>query len=183
MSKNAKRKGKTPDKKLFWIAGCVVGVVALIVAACIFLGGDKGPAVYDPERGPLKELTVGSMERQGETMVVDTSYGEVKFPYAFSDLIRVEAFNQGNQTALTFTARIGGQDEKLYTIWFNSPEGTAAGSMDLKDGEDPVTVTLVFYQPDAELSEGDRTTFYATQETVNDVLASLEEGGNFTPSK
>lgn len=183
MAKNKKSKGNTPNKKQLLIAGCVIGVVALIVAACVFLGKDKEPAVYNPERGPLKELTAGSPERQGEMMVVDTSYGEVKFPYAFSDLIGVEALNQGNQAALMFTARINGQDEDLYTIWFNGSDGVTAGSMDLKDGEAPVTVTLVIYNPGSNLSGDDLTTFYATQETVNDVLSSLVETGHYTPAE
>ena len=183
MTKKKNNKGKTPNKKRLLIAGCVVGVVALIVAACVFLGKDEEPAVYNPQRGPLKELTVGSTERQGEMMVVDTSYGNVKFPYAFSDLIGVEALNQGNQTALTFTARIDGQNEELYTIWFNGSKGMTAGSMDLQDGETPITVTLVIYNPGRNLSGDDLTTFYATQETVNDVLSSLEETGNFIPAE
>lgn len=181
MAKNKNTKGKTPNKKRMLIAGCVIGVVALIIAACFFLGEDEKPVVYDPERGPLKELTISSPARQGETMVVDTSYGEVKFPYAFSDLIGVEALNQGNQTGLTFTCRIGGRTEELYTIWFNGSEGATAGSMDLQDGEAPVTVTLMFYNPSLDVTGDDLTTFYATQETVNDVLSSLEEGGHFTP--
>ena len=183
MTKRKNTRGKRPNKKRLLIAGCVVGVVALIVAACVFLGRDQKPAVYDPDRGPLKELTIGASERQGETMVVDTSYGEVKYPYAFSDLIGVEALNQGNQTALTFTARINGQAENLYSIWFNGADGLAAGSMDLQDGEAPVTVTLVIYSPGAHLSGDYLTTFYATQETVNDVLSSLKENGNYTPAE
>lgn len=175
----ARRKRKKVNKKLIWIAAASAAVLITIV--CLLLCGNDAPQNQDPERGPLKELTVGVMERQGETVVVETSYGAVKFPYAFSDLISVEALNQEKQTALIFTARIGGQPEKIYTIWFNGSEGAAAGTMDLNDGETPVQVTLVFHEPN--VTGEDLTTFYATQETVNDVLASLQEGGSFTPVK
>lgn len=179
-----RKKKKTPNSKQLLIAGCVIGAVALIVAACIFLGGggskEEGPVAYDPDRGPLKELKVNSLTRQGETMEVDTSYGKVEYPYAFSDLIQVETLNQDNQTALAFSARINNEDKALYTIWFNGSEGQTVGALDLEDGERPVLITVVFYQPGAELSGDDRTTYYATQETVNDVLTALQKDKNFT---
>lgn len=178
-----RRKKKTPNSKQLLIAGCVIGAVALIVAACFFLGGgtkDEGPVAYDPNRGPLKELKVNSLTRKGETMVVDTSYGEVEYPYAFSDLIQVESLNQDNQTALAFSARINNEDKALYTVWFNGSEGQTVGAFDLQDGEKPVLITVVFYQPGAELVGDDRTTYYATQETVNDVLTALQRNQNFS---
>lgn len=181
--KRRRKKKKTPNRKQLLIAGCVIGAVALIVAACIFLGmggkDEDGPIAYDPDRGPLKELTVGELTRQGEMMVGQTSYLNFEFPYAFSDLIGVDAINQGNQTALAFFARIDGKERPLYTIWFNGNEGEGAGTLDLRDGEKPVLVTVVFYKPGTELSEDAQTTYYATQETVNDVLASMQKDNNF----
>lgn len=173
------QKIKTLNSKQLLIAGCVVGAVALIVAACIFLLGGDSPAAADPERTQIKELTVGSMERDAETMVVQTSYMPVEFPYAFSDLIQVQAVNQDKQAALEFSARIDGKDRKIYTIWFNADVGDYVGWFDLQDGEKPVQVTVVFYEPDAELQGDHRITYYATQETVNDVLTSMEKDENF----
>lgn len=171
---------KTLNSKQLLIAGCVVGAVALIVAACIFFFGGNGAEPTDPERTQIRELTVGSMERDAETMVVQTSYMPVEFPYAFSDLIQVQAVNQDKQAALEFSARIDGADRTLYTVWFNAEVGQRVGSFDLQDGEKPVQVTVVFYEPDAELQGDHRITYYATQETVNDVLTSMEKDEHFS---
>lgn len=175
-----RRRKKTPNSKQLLIAGCVIGAVALIVAACIFIftlaGGCGGE---QPTRGDLKELTVGEFVREQETMVVRTSYADVAFPYAFSDLIGVEAVNKQNAAGLTFTVTINKQTHKLYTLWFNAEAGDTAGSFDLKDGFEPVRVSVVFYPVSEELSEDDRTTFKVTQETVNDVLDYMRKDSRF----
>ena len=181
--KRRPRKKNKLNKKQFMIAGCVIGAVALIVAAC-FLFSDKseqndGAVVYDPNRGPLKELTVGELTRQGEITVGKTSYLEFEYPYAFSDLIGVTAINDDHQTALAFYAKLDGLDRPLYTIWFNGSKGQNVGAFDLQDGEKPVLVTVVFHKPAEELNQDWRTTFYATQETVNDVLVSIQKDPHF----
>lgn len=177
-----RRRKKTPNSKQLLIAGCVIGAVALIVAACIFVftlaGGCAGEQPQTP-RGDLKELTVGEFVREQETMVVHTSYLDVAFPYAFSDLIGVEAVNEQTAAGLTFTVTINKEKHKLYTLWFNSEAGDTAGSFDLEDGHEPVRVSVVFYKPDSGLEEDDRTTFFATQETINDVLDYMEKDSHF----
>lgn len=180
-----RRKKKTPNAKQLLIAGCVIGAVALIIAACIVFsnpGGDGEDSVVPTahDRSPLTELTVNGLSRDGEMMVVDTSWMDVAFPYAFSDLIQVEAINQEKMAGLEFRAKINGANRKIYTIWFNSTEGQSVGTYDLNDGEAPVTVTVSFYDPDTELEGDDRVTFYATQETFNDVLASMKNDGDFS---
>lgn len=176
-----KRKTQTPNSKQLLIAGCVIGAVALIIAACIFLfGGNGSGSDQTPQRGPLKELTVEALTRDGKSMVVRTSYMNVEFPYAFSDLIQVEAINESNRTALTFSARINGADRKLYTIWFNASVGQPVGKYDLQNDQPPVAVSVEFFQPDGKLSEDDRKTFFATQETVNEVLSSMEKDTCFS---
>lgn len=176
-----RRRKKTPNSKQLLIAGCVIGAVALIVAACVFLGfwlgGGDDPA--QPPRGALKELTVQELVREQETMVVHTSYLDVAFPYAFSDLISVEAVNQETATALTFTVTINKETYKLYTLWFNGEAGQTVGSLDLEDGYEPVRVSVAFYDPAGGLQGDDRKTFSVTQETVNDVLNSMKEDGHF----
>lgn len=174
-----KRKGKQ-NRVLIWVAAAAV--VLLIGLICLLLipkGGSK-PLAYDPNRAPLKELTVGEYIRDGETLVVSTSYLNVEFPYAFSDLVRVEAVGQGNQRGLEFSAKIAGEDRELYTLWFNGKDGQMVGSFDPEDGKGPVVVTLAFYNVDPQLQGDDRTTFFATQETVNDVLASMRKNEKFT---
>lgn len=181
-----RRKKRNLNAKQLLIAGCVIGAVALVVAACLIFPGpgeEEGiavPTVQGQAAVDMPALTVNGLHRDGETMVVDTSYMDVAFPYAFSDLIGVEAVNQEEMAALEFRAKIGGGDRKLYTVWFNNTQGQSVGTYDLQNGEAPVCVTVVFYDPPAELGGDDRVTFFATQETFNDVLASMKEDGNFS---
>ena len=177
-----RRRKKTPNSKQLLIAGCVIGAVALIVAACIFaftLAGGCAGEQPQPPRGQLKELTVGQSIRQQETMVVPTSYVDVAFPYAFSDLIGVEAVNDQTAAGLTFTATINKESHKLYTLWFNSEAGDTAGSFDLEDGYEPVRVSVVFYSPSQKLTGDDKVTFTVTQETINDVLDYMDKDSHF----
>lgn len=179
-----RRKKKTLNANLILIAGCVIGAVALIVAACILfgsLGGDDASVQSaNPERKPLPELTVGEITRDAERMVVDTSYMDLAFPYAFSDLITVQAVNQEKVTGLIFRAKIAGEDRDIYTIWFNGAEGQDIGTYDPKDGDVPVVVRVVFAEPVADWKNDDRVTFFATQETFNDVLAAMKGDERFT---
>lgn len=171
---------KKKDNKILWIAAAVAVVVLIAVIWLLAGSGDELPQGYDPDRGPLRELTVNAQTRDAERLVIDTSYMQLEYPYAFSDLIQVEALNQGNQTGLAFTAKIAGADRKLYTLWFNGRDGEKVGAYDLRDGEKPVIVTLTFYTPAAELQGDDRITFFATQETVNDVMAAMKRDSHFT---
>lgn len=176
------RRKKTPNSKQLLIAGCVIGAVALIVAACIFactLAGGCAGEQPQSSRSELKELTVGQFVREQETMVVRTSYLDVAFPYAFSDLIGVEAVNEQTAAGLTFTVTINKETHKLYTLWFNSDAGETAGSFDLEDGYEPARVSVAFYKPDSRFKEDDRTTFFAAQETINDVLDYMAKDSRF----
>lgn len=177
------RKRKISKTNRLLIAGCVIGAVALIVAACIIFGGGKNEEAVqpaNPDRSAMPELTVGDVTRDGERMVVDTSYMDVAYPYAFSDLISVEAVNQDKITGLEFTAKIDGSSRALYTIWFNSTQGQTAGTFDPQDGEGAVVVTVEFFSPEEALQGDHLVTFYATQETINDVLDSMKLDKNFT---
>ena len=186
LEKPIRRKPKKQEKtingqKVLIIAGCVIGAVALIIAAC-FLFGDK-PQKEEPgasDRISMPELTVGEVVRREQSMVVQTSYLDVAYPYAFSDLIYVVAVNEDTATALEFRVKTSSMDEKLYTVWFNGTTGEQVGSFNLKDSGKKVPVMVVFYGLPAGLSEDDQGTFKATQETFNDVLASLAEDPSFS---
>lgn len=175
-----RRPRKKKNNKILWIAAAAAAVVLIVIIWLLVGSGDQLPQAHDPERAPLRELTVNAQTRDGERMVIDTSYMRLEYPYAFSDLIQIEAINQGNQTGLAFTAKIAGANRQLYTLWFNGRDGEKVGAYDLRDGEKPVVVTLAFYTPAAELEGDDRITFFATQETINDVMAAMKQDSHFT---
>lgn len=178
--RKTRRKKKTINaKQLLISAGCVIGAVALIIAACLIFGG-KEKEEEPVSRIAMPALTVGEASRKGQSWVVETSYLDVALPYAFSDYIYVTAANEGTITALDFYVRTANMDEKLYTISFNASQGELVGHYDPKDGMGAVPVTVAFYPVPAGLSEDDRGTFFATQETFNDALTSMKEDPAFS---
>lgn len=176
-----RRKKKTINaKQLLITAGCVIGAAALIIAACLIFGGADKPEGGHKDRTAMPELTLGEATRKEQSWVVETSYMDMAFPYAFSDLIYVTAVNTQTVTALDFRVKTSTMDEKLYTITFNASAGEIIGSFDPKDGRAAVPVSVEFYAVPAGLSDDDRGTFNATQETFNDVLASMKENPAFS---
>lgn len=178
-----KNKKSLNAKQLTFLAGCVIGAAALICVACFLLFSPKPedepdlPAqttqATEPEK-PLGALSIEDIYRQGSSMLVKTSYLDLEFPYAFSDVIFVEAVNENGVAALKFSTKTATMDEPLYTIWFGGTVGEAIGTY---AGKFPVTVE--FFSLPKNLSEDDQGTFKATQETFNDVLQSMHENENF----
>ena len=129
------------------------------------------------EVSKTKELVVESVTEQEETVIVDTTYVTVKYPYAFSDLMSVEAETFEDHAALEFGAVIAETTYKAYTLYFDGEEGMPVGTLQL-DGETYV-VTAQFHEVSG-VGKDDMTTFYAAQETFNDVVNSLSENEGFT---
>jgi hypothetical protein len=178
-----RRKKKTLDaKQLMVLAGCVIGVAALIIAACFIFDvkPEPGPEATQPLRTSMPDLTIGEPTRNGQSMLVNTSYMDVEFPYMFSDYIYCQPINQQNATALEFRVRTATMDAPLYTIWFNGNVGQSVGSFDPGDGQGTVPVTVVFHKAEEKLSQDDLGTFKATQESFNEVLASMQQCADFT---
>ena len=125
----------------------------------------------------MRELLVESVEEQGEMMLVTTTYGTVKYPYAFSDLMIVEGKTYEDYAQLEFSAEIDEAMFKLYTLTFNGEEGIPVGT--LQDGDKAYAVTAQFH--DFGEADNDTTiTLSALQETFNDVINSLSENKGFT---
>ena len=186
MGKYNKRKA-AQQRKILTVA--LAGLSALLILLVIVLVGlNRGNKPEEVVPGTteaaatelisnMKLLQVESTKEQGENVIVATTYGTVKYPYAFSDLVIVEAETFMNHAALEFKAEIDGQEYKLYTLLFNGEEGMPVGKL-LVDGETYV-VTALFHDV-TELSGDNLVTFYAVQETFNDVVNSLADNGGFT---
>lgn len=127
-----------------------------------------------------KELTIDSVEQQNDMMVLKTSYGTVKYSFAFSDLIEIVATNQDTQAALEWFVLVGEEKYPLFTISFNGSEGELLGTMVVEADKPAEQVRMLFFAADGNLEDAELQTFYAAQEVLNNVIASLTDNETFT---
>lgn len=169
------------------VALCCVLAAAIVVVGVwigVLLCGGTEPGDIPDQTFPgeaLKELTVNAVLEQGNQVRVETSYGTVCFPFAFSDVIQVEAKNLGSVTALCFYADLHSSTHQLFTLWFNREEHIPLGDL-IMDGKE-VSVTAELFEAPSKLGQGEQNTFLAAQECFNDVVASLYEVEGFTPAQ
>lgn len=191
-------KKNTSQKNSLMVICVVLGVVlALLIVIAVSLGQNKAPGT-DETKGTMagemsgtdetkgttagetpreNELLVESITEQKDVVIVVTTYGTVKYPYAFSDLLSVEAETFDEYAVLEFSATIGDKVHKLYKLIFNGKEGMPIGTLQ-KNGETYV-ITAEFYEMNGVSDDG-IITFNAAQETFNDVVNSLSENEGFT---
>lgn len=176
-------------------------VLALVLAMLLLLAGcgekdapaettqaieSTAPAAVETTaatEAPKTQLAVDSIEEQGDLMIVNTPFCTVKYPFAFADLIQVEANNNGDTAELVFSAKLDLSDYRLFTLSFGGSGDILLGTMMLPDRDEAVEVYATLYQIDETLSEDFVNTFNAAQECFNDVVISLMENEGFTPAE
>ncbi len=129
------------------------------------------------------EIVLFSTQEQDDAVIVQTSYGDLRYPYAYSDLIRVSANNTDGVRALEFYARLPSGTYSIYTICFYSAEGISIGTLQLPSDAQPEPVGVVFHEAPASLGEDDLRSFYAAQDTFTDVWLSFAENEAFVPTE
>lgn len=168
---------------------CAAVLAASVLCAC---GSKKGETMPVEESHPVQTtqaaemfqpeevvLTVETINEQGDAVVVKTSYCEVKYPFAFADLIQVQA--EGEK--LDFVLKLSGEEYPLFAICFGEGEGIPLGTLAVDGKAEPVAVWAQIGAPN-EAALGDSvSTYYAAQESFNDVLASLMENEGFTAAE
>lgn len=190
MGKYDKKKAVKQRKMLTAAIAVASAILVLLIAVLLILGRDKAPEEVVPGttteapvteiRSNVKAMLVESIQEEGDTVIVQTTYGTVKYPYAFSDLVIVEAQTFENHAVLEFKAELDGTEYKLYTLTFaldRGEEGIPVGELPV-DGKTYV-VTALFHDVTG-LDDDNMVTFYAVQETFNDVVNSLSENEGFT---
>ena len=190
MGKYSKKKAAKQRKMLTAAIAVASAVLVLLIAVLVILGRDQAPEEVVPGttteapvteiNSNMKPLLVENVKEQGDTVTVETTYGTVKYPYAFSDLVIVEAQTFENHAVLEFKAELGGTECKLYTLTFalaRDEEGIPVGKLKV-DGETYV-VTAMFHDVTG-LDDDNLVTFSAVQETFNDVVNSLSDNEGFT---
>jgi hypothetical protein len=186
LNQEAAKQPKDVNNKPLVVLCCVLlaAIVAVGAGIGVLLSGGAELGIL-PEQTfpgePLKELKIDAVQEQGNQVLVQTSYGTVCFPFAFSDVIQAEAKNLGGATALCFYAKIDRDTHKLLTLWFNRDEYIPIGTL-LVDGKE-VSVTAELFEAPFGLEQGERNTFLAAQECFNEMVASLYEMEGFTPAQ
>ena len=178
MGRGTKKKANHRNGWIMVIVALTLVLLTLVLIAV--LGGNHG--VKDPTIStsdhPIKTLTIESIEEQGSNMNISTTYGILKYPFAFEDLLQVEAENQQSWTALHFSMKLKGTQYPVYSIFFNAEGGDTFGIIDLGGEWKDIPMTVVFHQAPAGSDREFIATFYAVQETFNDVISSMEENEN-----
>lgn len=177
---NNKARGRGVSRNRFIVICCALALVLVVLIVAAWLITRETPTGSTPGdqlSGPMEKMVMHSVEEQGDLVYVKTTYGDFSYPYAFSDLVAMEPVNEENCVGLAFSAYIEEKSEPVYTLWINSDRGMTAGTLRVEDKTYGVTIEIMDARTD--LNEDYLSTFYAVQETLNDVLLSMEAGGNF----
>ena len=165
----AKYAKKKPRKKQgIWIALAIAAV--LIVAAVLAASG--GNPLGQAKTGEVDDGIIMSIHEQGEKTIVTTQYGKIMYPFSFSDLIHVVPKRTETCELLEFYGKLEHGEYLLYTLWLGKEQGTYVGIVKDRAGE-PVDVYLEMAPTPSDLQGWDENSFFAAQETVNEVLSSF----------
>ncbi len=186
----------TKKIKLLTICCIVLAVAVVILTALLLCGNSKNeaPVVLASDSATeaaqvpnesyataQKELLIYEVEATNDDILIKTSYGDMRFPYSFSDIIRVDAVSNDTTKALEFSVDLADAVYPIYTISFTDPEGMCIGSLLLPEERKPYYVTVTLHAPDETLQGDDLLTFQAAQETFNDIWVSMMDNDGFTP--
>ena len=159
---------------------CVV-LVVLSVTITVFVTSKISTTENVPEKIVQEDtkLQILSTVEEDESIVVETTYGKFGYPKAFMDVMAVETAVVSGDECLKFISYLDGIPADVYTIYFDSNNGSICGHQVLP-GDKKVNVSVVFADAPDQISDDWKTTFYAVQETFNDVIVSMAEDSRFT---
>ena len=176
-------------------AGCLMLALLMLMTALLVTGCKKEEAATPEQTLPEEPVTdavptepaeptdpvleVTDTQEQGEDILVSTSYCTLRYPFAFSDLITVTAAPE--EESLLFTAVLEDAQVPVFALRFGVQAGIEAGTLQLPVTGETVSVGIDLMELPEDLDQAHHASFYAAQEVINDVIASLEENEAFTP--
>ena len=150
----------------------VLSIFCVMLVACVSNKNDTSATIQDQQ-----EETKVEIQLDEENMLIETMYGNIKYPYAFSDLIRVNRVENKGSVKITFSVTTDDFSAEIYEVSFGEGTGMKLGAINGTH----VFVNIVELQQN--ITENEKNIFYAAQETVNDVIASIMQWENFTETK
>lgn len=151
-------------------------IMYCVLVICVILIFTSCKGKEENKFNSEETITKSIITQFGDKMVISTKYGDISYPYAFSDVIKVNELDEGK--SFVFIVATNDFSSEIYKICFEADEGTYLG----KTLEEK-TVSIKVYDVPEEIREDSLTTFYAAQETLNDVIASIYEWEGFVAAE
>lgn len=127
----------------------------------------------EPTEPEVRTFSVEWME-EDDRIYVTSQYGTLAYSAAFSDVVQVRGVYDEDVAVLKFEGLIGDAAVELFDIRYGETEGELLRQVQTESGETVDAYLTIHDQPQG-LSEDDLNTFYAAQEILNEVMASLME--------
>lgn len=167
---------------------CLICVLLAVVAAVVFLlhrqglltlplptvpGATQGTTLAQTEPQIQSDDQTG-LQTQPEGMVIETPYGDLRYPEELGSSLHVNVRREGVFTVEFFARLAGREDVPLFDICFGGGSDPI-GAVAAEDGT-LVNVSLRVYPftPAEDWTQPEIDTVLAMQEAVNEVLGSLE---------
>lgn len=170
-------------KKYKTFSLCVL-VFAVILAGCSSKKETNTP--QDKSSQEENDQTGSTEIQENEDIKVETTYGVLSYPYGFEEIVDCVKEEAGDVEKYIFYAVVNEEKIKVYTITFSEESLNDSGEIlgTIQSSSDaPVNV---YFLPENEIvnddmTDDDKNTVYAAQETANDIIASLNDLSEFVP--
>ena len=179
---------KNTTKRILVLAALLTAAVSVMLTASSYSKDEIEEQTQDteqvesaaPEKEIFPELEILNTTDTKDGVVVETTYGTFRYPYAFSDIVSVNAVNGEESAQLQVSVIMEDSSFVVYTIHYNEEIGSVCGKLKLDGYEDEIDVSVEFEEASDAVPEDWLTTVYAVQETFNDVINSMSEDSRFT---
>lgn len=174
-------------KKVFLLSFCAIIIITTSFAfnACSSENTFTSDDLQSSANGSgndfgFSNFKIISSNEIGSKIEVDTTLGKISYSSAFTDAIVVKAEGDNESARINFYANLSIGETPIYSIIFGREEATAFGKINIDGSDTPILVQVAFYEAPTNMIKDDKATFNATQETFNDVVASLKNDARFS---
>ena len=156
----------------------VIFLSAFVVFGLVGCGHKKTASTPETPKSTISSSTAESNSNQD--ISVDTPYGKLVYPYSVEEILTTESNKADDTDSYIFDAVFDENKIKVFTIYFSksdhTDEGDLIGTTKDKDGNN----INVYLKPESnivneEMSDDEKDIIYTAQETLNDVVTSLEK--------
>lgn len=178
-----RKRRKQTDPKLFILIGiCSVLLVALLIVAVSRSGNQTGNQDSHPDGdGALPALEVLEINSDNDPAVIRTSYVDLEFSYAFSDLLQVRAVDGKDVKSLYFYTVLDGAEYGVFYVIFGGTEGIRLGDLKVPNHSTTLPVFAQVLESGDTLTGEMLITYQAVRDCFNDVVVSLSKNEGYTP--